>query len=118
MNGKWTAGIHKRTQFYDLPLQDHDRGSTGGQQKNYIVPHLFLRNGEETTAYWKHRGRQNAFDNGMKPAHLPCSGQYEWVTIQMYWGVEIDYIALGYNGDPIICDGRFKKLPLGKNETK
>ena len=30
----------------------------------------------------------------------------------------IDFKALGYEGDPILYGGRFKKLPLGINLTK
>jgi octaheme c-type cytochrome (tetrathionate reductase family) len=151
------------------------------ENKYFIVPHLYPRDSEDTTAYWKHRDWQKAFNDGMKAAHLPYSGQYEWVETQMYWGVKheimpaemalscvqcheslkgeqtcnrchqdsrdvdfkaiahkgtdfsymaergrdvsdlvgttdyIDFKALGYDGDPIIYGGRFKKLRLGSS---
>jgi hypothetical protein len=154
------------------------------ENKYFIVPHLYPRDSEDTTAYWKHRDWQKAFNDGMKAAHLPYSGQYEWVETQMYWGVKheimpaemalscvqcheslkgeqtcnrchqdsrdvdfkaiahkgtdfsymaergrdvsdlvgttdyIDFKALGYEGDPIISGGRFKKLPLGISIAK
>jgi hypothetical protein len=30
----------------------------------------------------------------------------------------LDFKALGYKGDPIICGGRFKKLPLGYRKSE
>ncbi len=58
------------------------------ENEYFIVPHLFPTNSDDTTAYWKNRDWQKAFDDGMKAAHLPYSGHYEWKGTQMYWGVE------------------------------
>ncbi len=53
-----------------------------------MVPHLFPRDKEDKTAYWKHRDWQKAFADGMKAAGLKYSGKYEWATSQMYWRLE------------------------------
>ena len=53
-----------------------------------LVPHLFPRNKEDKTAYWKNRDWQKSFADGMKAAGLKYSGTYEWATSQMYWRVE------------------------------
>lgn len=53
-----------------------------------LVPHLFPKNKEDTTAYWKHRDWQKAFATGMQAADMPYSGSYQWVETRMYWGVE------------------------------
>jgi len=53
-----------------------------------LVPHLFPRDKEDKTAYWKHRDWQKSFADGMKAADLKYSGTYEWTTSQMYWRLE------------------------------
>jgi len=144
-----------------------------------LVPHLFPRDKDDTTAYWKNYDWQKAFTDGMEAAGLPYSGDYKWVETWMFWGVDhevmpadmalscvqchdslsgertcdrchqdsrevdfkklahkgtdfswmvqqgrdvshlinttdyIDFKSLGYEGDPIIHGGRFKKLPMG-----
>ena len=149
------------------------------EHKIFIVPHLFPRDKNDKTAYWKNRDWDKAFEDGMKAANLPYSGTYVWITTRMYWGIKheimpadmalscvqchtalqgettcnrchqdrrdvdfekiahkgtdfsfmtsrgrdvshlidatdyIDFKALGYEGDPIIHGGRFKKLPMG-----
>jgi octaheme c-type cytochrome (tetrathionate reductase family) len=52
-----------------------------------LIPHLFPRNKEDKTAYWKHTDWQKAFTDGMGAAKLPYSGEYKWVETWMYWGV-------------------------------
>lgn len=52
-----------------------------------IVPHLFPFNQDDTTAYWKGFNWEKAFEVGMKTAHLPYSGQYEWAETVMYWPI-------------------------------
>jgi hypothetical protein len=145
----------------------------------FLVPHLFPRDKNDLTAYWKHRDWQKAFSDGMQAVGLPYSGEYEWVETWMYWRLHhevmpapmalscvqchqslqaertcnrchqdsrevdfksvatsgtdframaaegrdvedligatdyIDFESLGYEGDPIIYGGRFKKLPMG-----
>jgi hypothetical protein len=144
-----------------------------------LVPHLFPRDKDDTTAYWKNYDWQKAITDGMEAAGMPYSGDYEWVETWMFWGVDhevmpaemalscvqchdslagertcdrchqdsrevnfkklahkgtdfswmveqgrdvshlinttdyIDFKALGYEGDPILHGGRFKKLPMG-----
>jgi hypothetical protein len=58
------------------------------QYKYLLVPHLFPRDKEDKTAYWKHRDWQKAFTDGMKAAGMKYSGKYEWIQTNMYWGVE------------------------------
>ena len=53
-----------------------------------LVPHLFPRNSEDTTAYWKHFDWQKAFTDGMASAGLPYSGQWQWQETWMYWRLE------------------------------
>jgi octaheme c-type cytochrome (tetrathionate reductase family) len=53
-----------------------------------LVPHLFPRDKEDKTAYWKHRDWQKSFADGMKAAGLKYSGTYEWAASQMYWRLE------------------------------
>ncbi len=53
-----------------------------------LVPHLFPRGEDDATAYWKHRDWQRAFEDGMQAAHLPYSGEYQWVETWMYWRLD------------------------------
>lgn len=144
-----------------------------------LIPHLFPRDQEDTTAYWKHLDWEKAFEDGMNAVGLKYSGSYRWKETWMYWRLDhevmpadmalscvqchdslkgdrtcnrchqdqrdvdfkkiahkgtdfsymksngwdvehlidkTDYInfkALGYQGDPIIYGGRFKRLPMG-----
>ena len=52
-----------------------------------LIPHLFPRDKEDKTAYWKHTDWQKAFTDGMEAAKLPYSGEYKWIETWMYWGV-------------------------------
>lgn len=156
------------------------KGVQAADEKNnyFIVPHLFPRDKNDTTAYWKNFNWQKSFADGMKAAKLAYSGAYKWVETWMFWGIEhevmpadmalscthchqsltgektcnrchqdnrgidfkelsnkgidfgqmqlrgrdvkdligtTDYLnfkSLGYEGDPIIHGGRFKKMPL------
>jgi octaheme c-type cytochrome (tetrathionate reductase family) len=53
-----------------------------------MVPHLFPKNKEDTTAYWKHLDWQKAYTTGMQAAKLAYSGKFQWVNTRMYWGIE------------------------------
>jgi octaheme c-type cytochrome (tetrathionate reductase family) len=53
-----------------------------------LVPHLYPRDENDKTAYWKNRDWQKAFADGMKVANMKYSGKYEWIATNMYWGVE------------------------------
>lgn len=50
-----------------------------------IVPHLFPRDKDDPTAYWKHFDWQKSFTAGMQAAGFPYSGEYTWVKTNMYW---------------------------------
>jgi octaheme c-type cytochrome (tetrathionate reductase family) len=58
------------------------------EHRHLIVPHLFPKNAEDTTAYWKHLDWQKANTTGMQAAHLPYSGKYKWIPTNMYWRIE------------------------------
>jgi octaheme c-type cytochrome (tetrathionate reductase family) len=58
------------------------------EYRYFLIPHLFPRDKEDKTAYWKHRDWDKSFTEGMKAAKLPYSGKYQWVETQMYWRVE------------------------------
>ncbi len=53
-----------------------------------LVPHLFPKGKEDKTAYWKNRDWQKSFAEGMRAMGMKYSGKYEWITTNMYWGVE------------------------------
>jgi octaheme c-type cytochrome (tetrathionate reductase family) len=53
-----------------------------------LVPHLFPRDKEDKTAFWKHFDWQKAITEGMRVAGLPYSGNFKWVETWMYWGVD------------------------------
>jgi octaheme c-type cytochrome (tetrathionate reductase family) len=58
------------------------------EHRHLMVPHLFPKNKDDTTAYWKHLDWQKAYTTGMQAAHLPYSGKYKWINTRMYWGIE------------------------------
>jgi hypothetical protein len=53
-----------------------------------LAPHLFPKNKTDKTAYWKHRDWQKSFAAGMQAQGMKYSGKYEWITTNMYRGVE------------------------------
>lgn len=53
-----------------------------------LIPHLFPYDKEDKGAYWKGADWQAAFEEGMKQAGLPYSGDYIWVATDMYWRIE------------------------------
>ncbi len=53
-----------------------------------LVPHLFPRNKEDKTAYWKNLDWDKAFVDGMSAVNLPYSGSYKWKETWMYWRLE------------------------------
>ncbi len=54
----------------------------------FLVPHLFPRNKDDKTAYWKHLDWDKAFRDGTEAAGLEYSGSYKWKETWMYWRVE------------------------------
>ncbi len=94
-----------------------------GKNRYLIIPKLW-------GGYWKHFDWNRAAQEGMKAAGLEYSGKLVFVKTTMYWrlnheiapkeqalscldchreGGVMDFRALGYNGDPAITGGRFKK---------
>ncbi len=68
-----------------IPVKVH-RGRQIYDKKNniLIIPHLF---GKDSTAYWKNFDWNLAAETGMKSANLPYSGEYGFVSTEMYWPV-------------------------------
>jgi octaheme c-type cytochrome (tetrathionate reductase family) len=58
------------------------------EHRYLILPHLFPKNKEDTTAYWKNLDWQKANVTGMQASHLPYSGKYKWLDTRMFWGIE------------------------------
>ena len=58
------------------------------EHRHLIVPHLFPKDKDDATAYWKHLDWQKAFTTGMQAAHLPYSGKYKWIETRQFWRVE------------------------------
>jgi Zn finger protein HypA/HybF involved in hydrogenase expression len=56
--------------------------------KYFLVPHLFPRDEQDKTAYWKNLDWRKAFTDGMEAANMPYSSEYRWKETWMYWGVE------------------------------
>ena len=53
-----------------------------------LVPHLFPRNKNDTTAYWKNLDWDKAFQDGMEAVGLEYSGSYLWKETWMYWRLD------------------------------
>jgi len=53
-----------------------------------IVPHLFPRDKDDTTAYWKNLDWELAFQDGMNAVKLDYSGSYTWKETWMYWRLD------------------------------
>jgi octaheme c-type cytochrome (tetrathionate reductase family) len=53
-----------------------------------LVPHLFPRNKDDKTAYWKNLDWDKAFQDGMKAVNLEYSGSYKWKETWMYWRLD------------------------------
>ena len=90
-----------------------------------IIPRLW-------GGFWKHYDWNQAAEEGMKAAGLKYSGKIRFVNTVMYWRLNhevvpkqqalacidchspdgvMDFKTLGYQGDPAITGGRFKKAP-------
>jgi len=88
-----------------------------------VVPHLFPKNAEDLSAYWKGFNWDSAIAAGMEYTGLPFSGQYDWVNTVMYWPTthmvapasetlqcqdchtgengRLDFAALGYGAEDV-----------------
>ncbi|MEN8202259.1 MAG: tetrathionate reductase family octaheme c-type cytochrome [Bacteroidota bacterium] len=64
--------VHRGRQIYD-PVNN-----------TLILPHLF---GKDSTAYWKGYDWNLAAEAGMKNIGLPYSGQYDFISTEMYWPI-------------------------------
>jgi len=54
----------------------------------FLVPHLFPKNKEDKTAYWKHFDWDKSFTAGMEAVNLEYSGTYKWLETWMYWRLD------------------------------
>lgn len=55
--------------------------------RTLLVPHLMPYDQEDKRAFWASLQWGPAFEEGMKAAGLPYSGQYAWVETRMYWPI-------------------------------
>jgi len=53
-----------------------------------LVPHLYPRDKDDKTAYWKHLDWEAAFVDGMEAVGLEYSGSFKWKETWMYWRVD------------------------------
>lgn len=105
------------------PFKIHEAKQISDAVNKYlIVPKLFGEGG-----YWKTFDWNAASELGMEAVNMPYSGEYEFVTTEMYMalnhevapkenalacndchteGGRIDFVALGYSGDPMDVGGR------------
>lgn len=54
----------------------------------FLIPHLYPRDKNDTTAYWKNLDWEEAFIDGMKAVELEYSGTFKWMETWMYWRLE------------------------------
>ena len=54
----------------------------------FLIPHLYPRDKNDTTAYWKNLDWDKAFADGMNVAKLDYSGTFKWKETWMYWRLE------------------------------
>jgi len=54
----------------------------------FLIPHLFPRDKNDSSAYWKNLDWEKAFVDGMKAADLDYSGSFKWVETWMHWRLE------------------------------
>jgi len=76
--------------------------------KYALVPHLFPRDKEDKTAYWKNKDWQKSFTEGMATADIPYSGEYEWQETWMYWGVEHEVMPASMALSCVQCHSSLK----------
>ncbi len=106
------------------PFKIHEAKQISDAVNNYlIVPKLFGEGG-----YWKTFDWNAASELGMETVDLPYSGEYEFISTEMYMSLNhevapkeaalgcsdchtedsrIDFVALGYSGDPVDVGPRF-----------
>lgn len=71
-----------------------------------LAPHLFGPGGFWETVDW-----QQSFENGMKAAGLPYSGQYKWVETVMYWGLKHETTPKDRALSCVQCHSALKEEP-------
>jgi hypothetical protein len=64
--------VHRGKQIYD-PVNEI-----------MILPHLF---GKDSTAFWSVFDWDKAAETGMKSVNLPYSGEYAFISTEMFWPV-------------------------------
>lgn len=79
-------------------------------ENNYfLIPHLYPRDKNDTTAYWKNYDWQKAFKDGMKVANLDYSGTFKWVETWMYWRLEHEVMPASSALSCVQCHSSFKE---------
>lgn len=94
-------------------VQPYDSGNN-----TIVAVHLFSKNPDDPTAYWLNYDWDAAITQGMETWGADYSGEYDWVTTEMYWPIthmvapaedalsctdchtadgRLDFIALGYS---------------------
>ncbi len=80
VNLQWPMGDINDSNSRIMPFKVH-RGMTPFDTvyKTMAIPHLFPKNKEDKTAYWKAFDWKKALDAGMESVNLPYSGEYGFV---------------------------------------
>ena len=79
------------------------------ENKYFLIPHLFPRDENDKTAYWKNLDWQKAFNDGMATANLKYSGKYKWVETWMYWRVEHEVMPAPMSLSCVQCHSSFRE---------
>jgi octaheme c-type cytochrome (tetrathionate reductase family) len=111
----WPFKVHRAKQPYDA-------------EYNYLLQPKTVGEG----GFWTEFDWDQALRLGSEVVDLPFSGNYDFTETEMYWpithmvapaqralvcndchgdGDRLDWIALGYNGDPIEWGGRYQGTP-------
>lgn len=62
------------------------------QHRTLLIPHLFPRDANDISAYWKNYDWPKSFADGMNAANLPYSGAWLWKETWTYWRVEHEVV--------------------------
>lgn len=79
------------------------------EHQYFLIPQLFPKNKDDTTAYWKNFDWQKAFVTGMKAAKLDYSGTFKWVESWMYWRLEHEVMPASMALSCAQCHPAFKE---------
>lgn len=81
------------------------KGVQAADAENHLllVPHLFPWNKDDTSAFWKGRNWDKAFEVGMREAGLDYSGEYEWIRTDLYRGLQHEVMPKEYALSCVNC---------------